>query len=206
MHQVVLVPKEEWDKMRKTTTNHQANMPFDTNVNPPPLPPPEMWQQTQTHCHHYHHSQLITVNVPTSQKKTSQTSSPSPTKKKIMAHHQSPNQSKNIPANKPLHERRRQLPPKLQPMLRLDDFSKKYQEKAAHLLKKLNESGLVAYNSKIELVYKGNAIQDSNIIALVEHAVKQDKTQEKQLKGQGCFYQLLNELNIPYSYYYDDFY
>ena len=58
-------------------------------------------------------------------------------------------------------------------------FPKKYQEKAACLLKKLNESGLVAYNSKMELVYKGNAIQDSNIIALVEHAVKQDKTQEK---------------------------
>ena len=101
-----------------------------------------------------------------------------------------------------LRWQQRPRPPKLKPLLRLDDFSERYRDKAAALLKLLNSSGDVAYNSNMEFVHKGQPVQDSNIIALIEHALTKDKHQLSKLKGMKRFYTMLNKLGIPSHYYY----
>ena len=60
----------------------------------------------------------------------------------------------------------------------------------------------MAYNSKMEWVYNGEPIKDSNIISLIEHAVNIDKQHHgKVLKGIHRFYRMLNRLHISETLY-----
>jgi hypothetical protein len=79
--------------------------------------------------------------------------------------------------------------------LTLEDFSVKKRKKAKQLMKLLKKSGRLHFNSKMEIVYKGKTIKDSNIVALIEHVLS--KTNRQHLKGMRRFYLLLREVGIP---------
>ena len=80
-------------------------------------------------------------------------------------------------------------------ILRIEDFSKKFRNKARKLLALLRKTNKVAYNNKMEFIYKGEVIKDSNVIALIEHALDKDNT--KKLKGMRRFYTMLYNIGIP---------
>lgn len=82
-----------------------------------------------------------------------------------------------------------------QPLFRMDDFSVKNRQKAGKLARLLKKSRLVGYNEKMEMVYKGKDVKDSNIIALIEHAVS--KNDSTKLKGMNRFYNLLWQIGVP---------
>jgi hypothetical protein len=80
-------------------------------------------------------------------------------------------------------------------LLTLEDFSVNKRRKAKKLLTLLKKSGHLNFTSKMELVYHGKVVKNSNIISLIEHALS--KNNKKPIKGMRRFYTLLQSVGIP---------
>jgi hypothetical protein len=66
---------------------------------------------------------------------------------------------------------------------------------AKKMLKTLKSSGQLNFNRKMEIVFQGHTVKDSNIVSLIEHALS--RKNKKMLKGMRRFYALLGHLGIP---------
>lgn len=82
-----------------------------------------------------------------------------------------------------------------QPLLRIEHFSPSYRKNAAKLLKYLRKSKKVAYNNKLEVIYMGKVLENSNIIDLIEHALS--RRNRNAIPAMTRFYRILKIVNVP---------
>lgn len=85
--------------------------------------------------------------------------------------------------------------PRRKPLLRLDLFAAQYRKGAKKMLKHIGKLKSFSYNEHFEVVIDNKPIPDSNIVALIEHALS--KTNSTSLKGLAPFYKVLKSLHVP---------
>lgn len=73
-------------------------------------------------------------------------------------------------------------------------FPLNYKNKIKKLIYYINKFDIISWNKNMEMVYKGKVIQNSNIVKLLYHAVKETK---KNSQGMKIFYKALAEIKVP---------
>jgi type IV secretory pathway VirB10-like protein len=145
---------------------------------------------------------VVTIDVPTPAAAAADTLNPlTMKKKKTMTTPPPPPALPSSTSNPPLlrksqgDEKMKKKKDSNRPLLRIEDFSIDKRYDAKKLLTLLKKSGRLNFNSKMEMVYNGQVIKDSNIVSLIEHALSRKNT--KMLKGVRRFYSLLRDLGVP---------
>jgi hypothetical protein len=82
--------------------------------------------------------------------------------------------------------------------LRAEDFPLKIRHYAVALVKWLKRSGEVDFNTDMEIILRGKAIRDSNIVSLIEQVVSTN-AKNLHLKGLKRFYMLLRKIHVPHK-------
>ena len=176
MQKIALVPMEEWEKVRQPSQRNVSTIEVpqqESKIKDPPT---------------------MSTPTPTPQTHPPTPPTPVPQMNSVKQKNQSKQKMNKAPSPK------KENPAFHQPLLRTEDFTKKNRTKALKLLKFLKKSNKVAYNEHLEIVIKKKPVRNSNIIALVEHAVSFPKPAQK-IKGVKRFYQLLHHLNVPSKLY-----
>ena len=85
-----------------------------------------------------------------------------------------------------------------QPILRIEHFSPAQRKNAAKLLKYLRKSKKVAYNDKLEIIYNKKVLENTNIVNLIEHALS--RRNRLPIPGMTRFYRILRNVKVPIEF------